>query len=56
MWTAAMSSDQITFEKFVDPLYKYVNETISRVPISDWYDTKTNQMTGFKARSQIGGQ
>ena len=55
MWTAAMSSDQATFEKFVDPLYKYVNETISRVPISDWYDTKTNQMTGFKARSVIGG-
>ena len=55
MWTAAMSSDQVTFEKFVDPLYKYVNETTSRVPISDWYDTKTNQMTGFKARSVIGG-
>ena len=55
MWTAAMSSDQITFEKFVDPLYKYINETVSRVPVSDWYDTKTAQMTGFKARSVIGG-
>ena len=41
MWTAAMSSDQVTFEKFVDPLYKYINETVSRVPVSDWYDTKT---------------
>ena len=55
MWTAAMSSDQVTFEKFVDPLYKYINETVSRVPVSDWYDTKTAQMTGFKARSVIGG-
>ena len=55
MWTAAMSSDQVTFEKFVDPLYKYINETVSRVPVSDWYETKTAQMTGFKARSVIGG-
>ena len=55
MWTAAMSSDQVTFEKFVDPLYKYINETTSRVPISDWHDTKNGKMTGFKARSVIGG-
>ena len=33
----------------------YVNETKSRVPISDWYDTKTGLMVGFKARSVIGG-
>lgn len=55
MWTAAMSPDNKTFLKFVDPIYKYVNETESRVPISDWYDTKTGLMTGFKARSVIGG-
>ena len=55
MWTAAMSSDQVTFEKFADPLYKYINETTSRVPISDWHDTKTGKMIGFKARSVIGG-
>ena len=55
MWTAAMSSDQVTFEKFVALLYKYINETTSRVPISDWHDTKTGKMIGFKARSVIGG-
>ena len=55
MWTAAMSPNREIFEKFVDPLYKYINETTSRVPISDWHDTKTGRMTGFKARSVIGG-
>ena len=55
IWTATMSPDQATFEKFINPLYKYINETTSRVPISDWHDTKTGKMTGFKARSVIGG-
>ena len=55
MWTAAMAKDNKTFLKFVDPLYEYINVTPSRVPISDWYDTKTSHMVGFKARSVIGG-
>ncbi|MDO4196188.1 MAG: DUF4965 domain-containing protein [Prevotellaceae bacterium] len=55
MWTAAMADSDKDFLKFVDPLYKYINETQSRVPISDWSDTKTGDMVGFKARSVIGG-
>nr|WP_320038043.1 DUF4965 domain-containing protein [uncultured Bacteroides sp.] len=55
MWTAAMSPDKSIFEKFVEPFYKYINETTSRVPISDWHDTKTGRMEAFKARSVIGG-
>ena len=55
MWTAAMARDRKTFLKFVEPVYQYMNETESRVPTSDWYDTKTGLMIGFKARSVIGG-
>ena len=55
MWTATMSPDDDTFRKFVIPVYNYINETTSRVPISDWSDTKTGKMVGFKARSVIGG-
>ncbi|MBO7468196.1 MAG: DUF4965 domain-containing protein [Bacteroidaceae bacterium] len=55
MWTAGMASDMSQFGKFVAPLYTYINETPSRVPISDWSDTKTARMVGFKARSVIGG-
>ena len=55
MWSAAMSPDQDTFRKLMMPVYTYINETESRVPISDWSDTKTGKMVGFKARSVIGG-
>ena len=55
MWTAAMSPDRKTLDKFIAPLYDYINETETRVPISDWYDTVTGRKTGFMARSVIGG-
>lgn len=55
MWSAAMSPDRETFLKFVAPLWDYVNETPSRVPISDWYDTKTGEYEHFIMRSVIGG-
>ena len=55
MWSAAMSSDKATFEKFISPVYKYANETVSRVPLSDWHYTDSGKFVGFKARSVIGG-
>ena len=55
MWTAAMAPNQKVLARFIDPLYKYVNETPTRVPISDWYNTVTSRKTGFMARSVIGG-
>ena len=55
MWTAGMAKDKKQFVKFVEPVWTYINETESRVPISDWSDTKTAKMVGFKARSVIGG-
>ena len=38
LWSACMSPDDATFQKFIDPIYTYANETTSRVPISDWHD------------------
>lgn len=55
MWTAAMSPDMETFQALADPVYKYVNETTSRVPISDWHHTDSGQWVSFRARSVIGG-
>ena len=55
MWSAAMAGDKETFLEFVDPLWDYVNETRTRVPLSDWYDTKTGDYVHFMMRSVIGG-
>ncbi|MFA7492752.1 MAG: DUF1793 domain-containing protein [Proteiniphilum sp.] len=38
-----------------DLRWRYVDKTFSRVPISDWYDTKTAERMNFKARSVVGG-
>lgn len=55
LWTAAMAPDKETFLKFSDPVYDFVNETNSRVPFSDWYQTISGDMVAFRARSVLGG-
>ena len=55
MWTASLTGDINDFNALVDNVYKYANETHSRVPVSDWHDTKTAERMNFKARSVVGG-
>ncbi len=55
MWTATLAPDKDTFIQFVAPVYKFMNETTSRVPMSDWTFTDTPQRRGFKTRSVVGG-
>jgi len=55
LWTATLASKQSQFEAIVDPIYKWMNETQSRVPLTDWYDTTTGLQVGFQARSVVGG-
>lgn len=55
LWVAAMTKSQKDFDALVNPVWDYVNETKTRVPISDWYDTKTGLWESFRARSVIGG-
>ncbi len=55
LWTATMTESQADFEAIVGPAYQFANDSPSRVPLSDWYDTKTSKQQGFQARSVVGG-
>ena len=55
LWTATLTSNSSEFAQFLNPIVKWVNETPSRVPLTDWYDTKTGKQVGFQARSVVGG-
>ncbi|MEC0127696.1 glutaminase family protein [Paenibacillus pabuli] len=55
VWCASMSSTQAQFESFISPLWDFMNETSSRVPVTDWYDTITAKQMNFQNRSVVGG-
>jgi len=55
VWTATLASTPEQFNAIIDPIYRWMNETPSRVPLTDWYDTKTGKQIGFQARSVVGG-
>lgn len=55
VWTAALTEKPRELVPFVQPIYDYLHESPSRVPFSDWYDTKTGKAEGFQARSVVGG-
>jgi len=55
IWTATLAETPDEFNAEVKPIVKWLNETPSRVPLTDWYDTKTGKQVGFQARSVVGG-
>jgi hypothetical protein len=55
IWTATLASDPKQFQALVDPIVKWISDGPSRVPLTDWYDTKTGKQSGFQARSVVGG-
>jgi hypothetical protein len=55
VWSACLSGDRADFDALIAPIALWLNETNSRVPLTDWYDTKTGDCVGFRARPVVGG-
>jgi hypothetical protein len=54
-WTATMAENPQDFAALLSPIYRWVNETPDRVPLTDWYGTADGKKQGFQARSVVGG-
>ncbi|MDP3000050.1 MAG: DUF1793 domain-containing protein, partial [Bryobacterales bacterium] len=55
VWTATMAESPDDFLALIRPVHKFLNESPSRVPMTDWYWTLDGKQRGFQARSVVGG-
>ncbi|CAM4463829.1 hypothetical protein FHS16_003122 [Paenibacillus endophyticus] len=55
VWCASMLSSKAEFEQAIAPIWHFMNESPSRVPVTDWYDTLTGEQLNFQNRSVVGG-
>src|ERR1700733_356483 len=60
IWTATLAepgqgAEAEAYNQILDRTGHWINEGPSRVPLTDWYDTKTGRQIGFQARSVVGG-
>lgn len=54
-WCAAMTESQEQVDKLIHPIADYLENTKSRIPFGDWYDTVTGKYEHFIGRSVQGG-
>ncbi len=54
-WSATLASDEADFRSLVTPVWRFLNETPDRSPMTDWYWTHDARRRGFTARSVVGG-
>ena len=55
VWTATLCGGKRDFERFTAPLWQAYNDSPSRVPMTDWFDTKSGYQISFQHRSVQGG-
>jgi len=55
VWSATLARNTADFQQLISPLYRFMNETTDRIPMSDWYWTNRPKHVSFSARSVLGG-
>jgi hypothetical protein len=60
VWTAtlanpAQANESAVYDQILNRAGDWINQGPSRVPLTDWYDTKTGKQISFQARSVVGG-
>jgi len=55
LWSIAPARNEADFQALLEPIWRYANETPSRVPLSDWFTTTDAKQKGFQARPVVGG-
>ena len=55
LWSIAPARKDADFQALLDPIWRYANETPTRVPLSDWFVTTDATRKGFQARPVVGG-
>ena len=55
MWTMGFADVESERTRLINTLWKYINETSSRVPVSDNHDVLSGRQAMFQARSVVGG-
>ena len=55
LWSATLTGHDDDFQALLKPIAKFLAETPTRVPVTDWYWTGDGKMRGFQARSVVGG-
>ena len=55
MWSTCIWKDKEYFDAVCQSMVNMINETLDRVPLTDWYYTSTADSRAFRNRTVVGG-
>ena len=55
VWCASLAPTLSQFKRYIAPLWQAYNDTPDRCAMTDWYDTHSSCVVGFRHRSVVGG-